>query len=162
MFWLELIASVLLLVGGVFIVIGALGMVKVPDFYTRLHAPTKATTLGIGCILVASMGLHALRGDGVSIQELVISVFLFITAPVSANMIAKAAFLGRPGLQDGTLNSHLADDIVQQSNHPALAKTLEQPGLQLRQRLLQGFGGDDRHARQRLAGGVGFRHDGTA
>ncbi len=127
MFWLELIASVLLLVGGVFIVIGALGMVKLPDFYTRLHAPTKATTLGIGCILVASMGLHALRGEGFSIQELVISLFLFITAPVSAYMIAKAAFHRRTDLQDGTLNSHLAKDIVQQSNHPAVEKAPEQP-----------------------------------
>ncbi len=127
MVWLEIVASLLLLVGGIFIVIGALGMVKLPDFYTRLHAPTKATTLGIGCILVASMGLHALRGQGFSIQELVISLFLFITAPVSAYMIAKAAFHRRTGLQEGTLNSHLAKDIVQQSNHPAVDKAPEQP-----------------------------------
>lgn len=127
MFWLELSASVLLLVGGVFIVIGALGMVKLPDFYTRLHAPTKATTLGIGCILVASMGLHALRGQGFSIQELVISLFLFITAPVSAYMIAKAAFHRRTGLRPGTLNAHLADDIVQQSNQPAVTEPVKKP-----------------------------------
>lgn len=127
MVWLEIVASLLLLVGGIFIVIGALGMVKLPDFYTRLHAPTKATTLGIGCILVASMGLHALRGQGFSIQELVISLFLFITAPVSAYMIAKAAFHRRTGLRAGTLNSHLAKDIVQQSNQPAVNKAPEQP-----------------------------------
>lgn len=109
---LESIASVLLLIGGFFIMIGALGMVKLPDFYTRLHAPTKATTLGIGCILIASVGLHALRGQGVSIQELVISLFLFITAPVSAYMIAKAAFHRRTELLKGTLNSELSQDIL--------------------------------------------------
>lgn len=120
MFWFEMIASLLLLVGGIFIVIGALGMVKLPDFYTRLHAPTKATTLGIGCILVASMGLHALRGQGFTIQELVISMFLFITAPVSAYMIAKAAFHRRTPLLKPTLNSHLSKDIVQRSNTPTV------------------------------------------
>ncbi|MGB3623961.1 MAG: monovalent cation/H(+) antiporter subunit G, partial [Ketobacter sp.] len=44
LFWVELFASFLLIMGGLFILIGALGMVKLPDFYTRLHAPTKATT----------------------------------------------------------------------------------------------------------------------
>src|SRR5690606_5751698 len=111
----------------VFIVIGALGMVKLPDFYTRLPAPTKATTLGIGCILVASMGLHALRGDGFSIQGLVMSLVLFITAPVAAYMIAKAALRRRTGLREGTLIGHRADDIVQQRSHPAVDKTPEQP-----------------------------------
>jgi multicomponent K+:H+ antiporter subunit G len=110
--WLETLASLLLLIGGMFIMIGALGMLKLPDFYTRLHAPTKATTLGIGCILLASMGLHALRGQGLSIQELVISLFLFITAPVSAYMIAKAAFHQRTPLIKGTKNSALSKAVL--------------------------------------------------
>ncbi len=110
---MEVIASALLIMGGLFILIGALGMVKLPDFYTRLHAPTKATTLGIGCILIASMGLHALRGDGLSIQELVISLFLFITAPVSAYMVAKAALQRRTGFLDGTHNANMSEDILE-------------------------------------------------
>lgn len=112
MIWLEGLASLLLLTGGIFIMIGALGMLKLPDFYTRLHAPTKATTLGIGCILIASMALHALRGQGLSIQELVISLFLFITAPISAYMIAKAAFHQRTSLLKGTKNSALSKDLL--------------------------------------------------
>lgn len=44
-FWIELIASILLVAGAVFVFIGSLGLAKLPDFYTRLHAPTKATTL---------------------------------------------------------------------------------------------------------------------
>ncbi|MEE2732606.1 Na+/H+ antiporter subunit G [Ketobacter sp.] len=111
-FWLEAFASFLLLTGGVFILIGALGMVKLPDFYTRLHAPTKATTLGIGCILVASVMLHALRGEGLSIQELVISLFLFITAPVSAYMVAKAALQRRTPFKEGTVNEEMSKDIL--------------------------------------------------
>ncbi len=116
MFWIELVASLLLMVGGLFILIGALGMVKLPDFYTRLHAPTKATTLGIGCILIASMVLHALRNDGLSIHELVISLFLFITAPVSAYMIAKAALQRRTPLMDGTLNAASSRQILKRQS----------------------------------------------
>jgi len=111
-FVIDLFASLLLITGGIFILIGALGAVKLPDFYTRLHAPTKATTLGIGCILVASMILHAHKSDGFSIQELVISLFLFITAPVSAYMVAKAALQRRTPPLENTLNAELTQDIV--------------------------------------------------
>ncbi len=113
LFAIEVCASFLLIMGGVFILVGALGMVKLPDFYTRLHAPTKATTLGIGCILIASMALHALRGDGLSIHELVISLFLFITAPVSAYMVAKAALQRRTRFLDGTMNEEMSKDILE-------------------------------------------------
>ena len=64
------------------------------------------------CILMASMALHAMRGDGLSIHELVISLFLFITAPVSAYMIAKAAFQRRTKLLDGTLNANMSKAIL--------------------------------------------------
>ncbi|WP_396587419.1 Na+/H+ antiporter subunit G [Bermanella sp. R86510] len=115
-FTIELIASILLVVGGLFVLIGALGMVKLPDFYTRLHAPTKATTLGIGCMLIASLLLHALRGDGIGIQELVISLFLFLTAPVSAYMIAKAAIHKDVPLLKRSTNQHLTDTIKTHGN----------------------------------------------
>jgi multicomponent K+:H+ antiporter subunit G len=115
-FTIELIASILLVVGGLFVLIGAWGMVKLPDFYTRLHAPTKATTLGIGCMLIASLLLHALRGDGIGIQELVISLFLFLTAPVSAYMIVKAAIHRDVPLLKRTTNQHLTDTIKTHGN----------------------------------------------
>ncbi len=51
---IELLLSVLILAGAIFTFIGALGLVRLPDFYTRLHAPTKATTLGVGSLLIAS------------------------------------------------------------------------------------------------------------
>lgn len=55
--WLEILLSVLLLIGsGLFALVGALGLLRFPDFYMRLHAPTKATTLGVGGLLLASMG----------------------------------------------------------------------------------------------------------
>jgi multicomponent K+:H+ antiporter subunit G len=87
--WQALLALALV-VGGVFSLVGAIGMVRFPDFYMRLHAPTKATTLGVGGVLVASLAYHWGQGS-YGIHELLITLFLFVTAPVSANMLAKAA-----------------------------------------------------------------------
>ena len=55
-FLLELLVSVLIVLGGLFALIGSVGMVKLPDLLTRLHAPTKATTLRVGGALAASVG----------------------------------------------------------------------------------------------------------
>ena len=76
--------------GGVFTLVGAIGMLRFPDFYMRLHAPTKATTLGVGGVLLASMVAAWWRGQ-TGAPELMITLFLFITAPVSASLMAKAA-----------------------------------------------------------------------
>ncbi len=88
---LDYFLSFLILTGAIFTFIGSLGLVRLKDFYTRLHGPTKATTLGVGSLLIASMIFFSTRSSGVSLHELLITLFLFITAPVSAYMLAKAA-----------------------------------------------------------------------
>ncbi len=88
--WGEIIVSALLVVGGAFTLIGAIGMVRFPDFYMRMHAPTKATTLGVGGVLLASVALGWMQGE-FGLSQLLITLFLFVTAPVSANMMAQAA-----------------------------------------------------------------------
>ncbi|MBG6076532.1 Na+/H+ antiporter subunit G [Polaromonas sp. CG_9.11] len=87
---IEGLAAVLLLVGAFFLLVGAIGLVRLPDFFMRLHAPTKASTLGIGGLLLASMLLAADQGRA-GFAELLITLFVFVTAPVSANMMAQAA-----------------------------------------------------------------------
>ncbi|HWV10229.1 MAG TPA: Na+/H+ antiporter subunit G [Pseudomonas sp.] len=89
--WIELLVSLFLIIGSVFALIGAIGLYRLPDFFTRLHGPTKATTLGVGGILIASMIFFAGHDGALSLHELLITLFLFITAPVSAHMLAKAA-----------------------------------------------------------------------
>ena len=92
MSWVFAIALLVLLAAGCFfIVVGSLGLVKLSDFFKRLHAPTKASTLGVGCVLAASLGYHALNGTDPQPRELLITAFLFITAPISAHLMAKAA-----------------------------------------------------------------------
>lgn len=95
----EVLVSALLLLGGVFAVIGSWGLAKLGNFFKRLHGPTKATTLGVGGILIASMLQQAAFGDGLSLRELLITVFLFLTAPVSAHLLAKAAMALEPGVR---------------------------------------------------------------
>lgn len=90
-FWIEVVVSAFLIFGGVFVFIGSLGLAKLPDFYTRLHAPTKATTLGMGSLLVASSVMITYQQGYLSLHELLITLFLLITAPVTAHMIAKTA-----------------------------------------------------------------------
>jgi multicomponent K+:H+ antiporter subunit G len=85
----ELLVSAFLLVGSVFALVGAIGLARLPDFFMRLHAPTKATTLGVGGMLLASMTFFLARGEP-SVHELLITLFLFVTAPVSAYMLARA------------------------------------------------------------------------
>jgi multicomponent K+:H+ antiporter subunit G len=86
---IEFVVSAFLLIGSFFVLVGAIGLARLPDFFMRLHAPTKATTLGVGGMLIASMA-HFLALGAPSVHELLITLFLFVTAPVSAYMLARA------------------------------------------------------------------------
>lgn len=98
---MDYLLSILILAGAIFTFIGSLGLARLHDFYTRLHGPTKATTLGVGCLLIASSIYFSHQGNGVSLHEVLITLFLFITAPVSAHLLAKAALhLDLPRVND--------------------------------------------------------------
>ncbi len=87
--WAEITISLLLVIAGFFGLVGSFGLIRLKDAMSRLHAPTKATTLGVGGVLIASM-LYFFAGQGkVSAHELMITLFLFLTAPIVAHFIAK-------------------------------------------------------------------------
>ncbi|MFO7808486.1 Na+/H+ antiporter subunit G [Guyparkeria sp.] len=85
----ELIVSFLILFGAAFVLLGSLALTKLPNFFMRLHGPTKASTLGVGSILLASAFYFSSRGS-LSVHEILILVFLFLTAPISALLMARA------------------------------------------------------------------------
>lgn len=89
-FFSELLISALIVIGGTFALIGSYGMLKLPELMSRLHAPTKATTVGVGGVLIASMVYFLAFKGSLSIHELLISLFLFLTAPITAHFLAKA------------------------------------------------------------------------
>ena len=87
---MEILVSIFLLIGAFFMLIGGIGMVRLPDLFMRLHAPTKSSTLGLGSFLIAAIIYSAFQGR-FGFAEILITLFAFITAPVSANLIAQAA-----------------------------------------------------------------------
>lgn len=87
---MEILVPIFLMIGAFFTVVGAVGMVKLPDLFMRLHAPTKSSTLGLGSFLIAAM-IYAAFHSRLGFAELLITLLAFITAPVSANLIAQAA-----------------------------------------------------------------------
>lgn len=87
---IEWTAAAVIVIASFFLLVGAIGLLRLPDFYMRLHAPTKASTLGVGGMLIASMLVAATQGRA-GVPELLITLFVFVTAPVSANLMAQAA-----------------------------------------------------------------------
>lgn len=103
----DVIVSVLLIIGSFFILVGAIGLVRLPDFFMRLHGPTKSSTLGVGGMLLAAI-VHAVGRD-VSLRELLIALFLFVTAPVSAYLMGQAG-LRRRVMSRAPLPDELSED----------------------------------------------------
>ena len=96
----EIIAAILILLGSAFIFISALGLLRMPDIYMRMHAATKAGTLGTGLILAA---LAVFFGDlGGVVEATTVILFLLITAPVAAHILGRAAYLGDAELWERT------------------------------------------------------------
>jgi len=88
---MEVLVSLFVVVGAIFALLGSIGLNKLPDIYTRLHAPTKVSTLGIGGIAIGSLLYFSSHNGTLIPRELLLTLFLFITAPVSAHLLAKAA-----------------------------------------------------------------------
>lgn len=87
----EFVACVLLVIGVAFTLIGSIGLVRLPDFYTRMHAPTKATTLGVSSILAAAVLVLPGHPFALAAKAALVIVFLFLTAPIGAHMMARTA-----------------------------------------------------------------------
>lgn len=97
---LDYAIAALLLMAGFFGLVGSVGLLKLPDHMTRLHAPTKATTLGVGGVLIASM-LYFFGVEGtLSFHELMITLFLFLAAPITAFFIARVQLRNHVPEQD--------------------------------------------------------------
>ena len=103
----ELLTAGLVLAGALFTVAAGLGVLRLPDVLIRMHASTKAGTLGCGLILVA-VAVHF--GEiGIVARAVAAIIFLLLTAPVAAHMIGRAAYRTGVPLWHGTVVDELAD-----------------------------------------------------
>lgn len=80
-----------LCVGTVFILLSAIGFIRLRYIFTRLHALALSSTLGVGSLLIASIGYHFFYLHNIQPSEILITAFLFITAPISSHLLAKTA-----------------------------------------------------------------------
>ena len=89
--WAAVPVALLLMLGGAIAFIGALGLVRLPTFYQRIHGPAVIVALGAGCILAASMLYFTVLQHRPVIHELLIGAFLLMTAPVVAMLVTRAS-----------------------------------------------------------------------
>jgi multicomponent Na+:H+ antiporter subunit G len=101
----KILSELLMLIGALFMLIAALGVVRLPDLFMRMHSNTKSATLGVFFIM---MGLSLHFGDfSIFIRALAVVLFFLITAPVAAQTIARAAYFSGIPLWEGTLSDDL-------------------------------------------------------
>jgi multicomponent K+:H+ antiporter subunit G len=89
--WAAIPASFLLVSAGLLTLIGSIGLVRLKDFYSRMHPPTMATTLGVGCVLIASMLVSSALLHRPVFHELLIATFMVMSTPVTAMILMRAA-----------------------------------------------------------------------
>jgi multicomponent K+:H+ antiporter subunit G len=89
--WAAILVGLLLLAGATLALIGSLGLLRLPFFYQRVHAPTLGATLGAGCILIASMLCFTVLQSRPVVHEVLIALFMTITTPVTLMLLARAA-----------------------------------------------------------------------
>ena len=101
----QILSSALFLIGVAFMLVAAIGVVRMPDIFMRLHCSTKSATLGVGCVVLGA-ALHF--GEfAVWARAIAVVVFIFVTAPVAAHILGRAAYLSRASLWEGTLSDEL-------------------------------------------------------
>lgn len=104
---LDAASAVLLLTGSVLSLAAAIGLVRFPDVFTRIHAATKPQVLGLLLVLT---GLELRLRSGFALSTLIlVALFQFLTAPVSAHMVGRAAYRRNPVREDLLVTDELAD-----------------------------------------------------
>jgi len=113
----EILCGLLLITGGAFMLLAGIGVARMPDLFMRMQAATKAATLGVGCMLLA-VAIHF--GElAVATRCVLVTAFVFLTAPVAAHVIARASYSVGVPLWEGTIT----DELRRKANLPAANET---------------------------------------
>lgn len=104
---IQWLSAALILVGATFSLLAAVGVLRMPDFYSRLQTSTKASTLGVGCVVLGAA--LELEGTGITARALLVVAFLGLTSPVAAQMLGRAAHAERVPLAESTVTDQWVD-----------------------------------------------------
>lgn len=115
----EAVVALLVLLGTGITLISSLGVIRLPDVYTRAHATTKSATLGILCILLAAFVHFAYFHEIVSVRLLLGIVFVFLTAPVAGHMIIRSAHRTGVPLSEISVQDMLKEDLDRMAKRTA-------------------------------------------
>lgn len=116
---IEILATILILAGVLLALLAAVGVLRLPDVFTRMQASTKALTLGLGCLLMGLVLLHP--SPEFMIRAVSIAAFIMLTAPVSAHVIARAAARTGAPLWIGTHVDERPVEMAEDEISPATA-----------------------------------------
>lgn len=111
--WIAVATALLLVLGAAVVLVGALGLLRLPDFYQRIHGPAITITVGTGCILIASMLYFSGLQSRLVLHELLITIFVLLSAPVVSMMLMRAAVYR--DLRAGQLNYVGEQDAEQEA-----------------------------------------------
>jgi multicomponent K+:H+ antiporter subunit G len=89
--WLAIVIALLVVTGAALALIGSIGLLRLRTFYERVHAPTLGMTMGLGLTLLASIAFFSALGSRPVVHEIVIALFMIVTAPVSFTLLVRAA-----------------------------------------------------------------------
>jgi multicomponent Na+:H+ antiporter subunit G len=122
----DIVRDIILIIGTSFLLLAAIGIIRMPDLYSRIQASTKASTLGVGCIILA-LAIH-FNDIAVTVRALLVIAFFFLTAPVAAHVIGRAAYFVGVPLWDRTIIDELRGHY-DAGTHKLDSRGLVRPGL---------------------------------
>ena len=105
----DYLAATLIVVGALFALTASIGLLRLPDIYTRMHAASKAGTVG-SCLMLIALGVH-IGEFATALRVLAGVVFFLLTAPISAHLLAKAAYAAGYRMWPGSVSDDLAETV---------------------------------------------------
>jgi multicomponent K+:H+ antiporter subunit G len=89
--WAEILTALFAVIGAAFAAIGSFGLVRIPTFFRRIHAPTLGATVGVWCVTLATVIYFSVQGRNLFLHALLIALFVALTAPVTTIFLMRAA-----------------------------------------------------------------------
>lgn len=122
----DLVIVALVLLGCAFGLLAAVGVVRMPDLYTRMQSATKAGTLGVVCVVLAA-ALH-FQSAAVAVEAMMVVLFFFATAPIASHLVARAAYRAGVPLWKQTIRDELRLAEHREESPAPEARLSERPG----------------------------------
>jgi multicomponent K+:H+ antiporter subunit G len=99
--WAEVLTGLFAVLGAAFAAIGSFGLVRLPNFFRRIHAPTLGATVGVWCMTIATIVYFSVQGASLFLHAVLIAFFVALTAPVTTIFLMRAALFRARGTEVG-------------------------------------------------------------